>query len=90
MNILFTCSCSATPSYARSAYAVYRPNTDIPPLYVSRKIVPIRDTLPVTSFAYQFITSALKKRGKYAYFIDYNDDGSVNEVYDFLKQKRIA
>lgn len=90
MKALITCGCGAVPNYVQTQYKIKHPNEPVPTLYISRKGYTFLDSLPQGSSAHRFVAAILKKRGRYAYLIDANDDGTLNEAYDFMKKKRVA
>lgn len=90
MKALLTCGCGAVPTYVQAQYKIKHPKEEIPTLYISRKGYKFLDALPPNSEAHRFVAAILKKRGRYAYSIDANEDGTLNEVYDFMKKKRVA
>lgn len=89
MKALLTCSCGAVPTYAQTQYKIMHPKGPIPKIYISRNGYTFLDALSPKSEVHRFVAAVLKKRGRYAYLIDANDDGTINEVYDFMKKKRV-
>lgn len=85
---IISCSCGNVGTYSQTQYKILHPKEPIPTLYVARKAYSFLETLPLKSDAYNFVSAVLKKRGRYSYLIDCNEDGALNEVYDYVKKKR--
>lgn len=88
-KVIISCSCGNVGTYSQTQYKIQHPKESVPMLYVSRKAYSFLETLPPKSDSYNFVSAVLKKRGRYAYLIDANDDGALNEVYDYIKKKRV-
>lgn len=89
MKAILSCSCGNIGTYSQTQYKIQHPKEPIPTLYISRKGYTFLEKLPPKTDAYNFVSAVLKKRGRYSYLIDANDDGSLNEVYDYNKKKKV-
>lgn len=89
-NAIVTCSCGSLPTYAQTQYKIQHPNSLIPPLYISKKAYSLLETFPPTSEAYQFLSGVLKKRGRYAYLMEWDDSFSLVHVWNYQTNKRVV
>lgn len=89
-SALVTCSCGALPTYAQTQYKVQHPDLPVPTLYVSKKAYSLLETFPSTSEAYQFLSGVLKKRGRYAYLMEWDDSFSLTHVWNYQTNRKVV
>lgn len=89
-KVIISCSCGNIGTYSQTQHKIQYPDEPLPTLYISRKAYSFLETLPPSSAAYKFVSAVLKKRGRYSYLIDYNEDGSLNGIYDYVKKRSVA
>lgn len=89
MRALVTCGCGSVPTYSQTRFKIQHPNDPIPKLYIGKHGYTLLETLPQDSEVQQFLSSILKKRGRYAYLIEWGDDGVLGEVFNYIKGTKL-
>lgn len=91
--VIVACSCGGVGNRALIEYKIKHPNTPdsaLPTLYVGQtKGRTLLETLPNPSEAYSFLSSVLKKRGRYSYLMEYTSDGSLTHVWNYQTDKQV-
>lgn len=83
---IFTCGCSGVQPQAKTVYSLHFPKDPIPPVYSSRQGYKVLDTLPASD-AKSFLASSLRKKGRWAYYLDWDDQGSILACVNLLNGK---
>lgn len=86
---IFCCSCSSVPNYCKKAFSSIHPDSLLPPLYLSRKFSTILATFPPDSEVYSTISPLAEKKGRFGYFLAWDDNYKVLEYWNLLKTRRI-
>lgn len=76
--------------YAENAFKGMHPNTPVPQIYISSKGYKLLESLPQGSEVYRFLSGVLKKRGRYGYYLSWKEDGTLEEVYNYIKNQRVV
>ena len=88
MRAIISCDCAQTPEYAKDAYSLLYPNTETPPLYTSFSRL-IEET-PQHSNVRAYLTAISKTKRKFAYFLEWDEDGNVTTNINLLTGKKVA
>lgn len=90
VRAIICCACGAVPDYCKKSFRVLFPDKEVPPLYIKNKAKDLLTTIPNPSEAYtQVELAAVKKRGRYGNYIEYDEDGNIIEYWNLLKSRRI-
>lgn len=89
MKALVCCRCGGVSTYVKTGYKGLYPKTPVPDTYISKDGYKLLETMPPNSDIYKFLAGVLKRRGRYGYYLSWNEDGSIEEVYNFIKNKRM-
>ena len=90
MKAIVTCACAGAPRYCQSSYKVLFPNEELPTMYIKEKAKAILESVPEDSKMYQELAKILRKRGRYGFYFEYNDQGEILDYWNLLKQRRVA
>ena len=83
-RVIVACACSGTEKFAKAQYTIFAPNTSIPPVYTKRKFTELLQLLPQSSEISQFVSNLAKKTGKFAFFLAYEENGSISQAQNLL------
>lgn len=86
---LISCSCGSSPTYARTQFKIKFPDEPEPPMYIAKKGYSLLEKLPPNSEAYTFLSSVLKKKGRYSYLLEWDDTGNLTYVWNYQKNQRV-
>ena len=89
MNAIVCCKCGGVAPYAEKAFKGMHPKEPLPEIYLSGKGYKLLDSLPQGSEVYRFLSGVLKKRGRYGYYLSWKEDGTLEEVYNYIKNQRV-
>lgn len=88
---IISCACGSVPDYCKKSFKILFPKEEVPPLYIKSKATALLDALPKGSEAYKQIElAAIKKRGRYGNYIEYDEDGRILDYWNLLKSRRIV
>jgi len=91
MKAIFCCACGSVPDYCKKSFKILFPGEQLPQMYIKSKAKDLLDTIPIDSEAYKQITLvALKKRGRYGNYMEYDENGVILDYWNLLKSRRIA
>ena len=90
MKAIVTCACAGAPRYCQSSYKVLFPNEELPTMYIKEKAKAILESVPEDSKMYQELAKILRKRGRYGFYFEYNDQGEILDYWNLLKHRRVA
>lgn len=89
MKVLLSCACGSSPTYAKTQFKIKFPNEPEPPMYIAKKGYKLLETLPPKSEVYSFVSSVLKKRGRYSYLVEWDENGTLLFVWNYQTNKRV-
>lgn len=89
MNAIVCCKCGGVSVYAKTAFKGMHPKEPVPEIYISNKGYTLLETLPKDSEVARFLTGVLKKRGRYGYYLSWKEDGTIEEIYNYIKNQRV-
>lgn len=91
MKAIICCACGSVPDYCKKSFKVLFPKENLPPIYIKSKAKDLLATIPNPSEAYKQIElTALKRRGRYGNYIEYDEKGDILDYWNLLKSRRIA
>lgn len=91
MKAIICCACGSVPDYCKKSFKILFPDIPVPPLYIKSKAQVLLDALPKNSEAHKQIElAAIKKRGRYGNYIEYDDEGNIIDYWNLLKSRRIV
>lgn len=88
MKTIFCCACGGVPRLCRTAYTILFQD-EPPELYKKERIRQIIEKLPKESEAYRFVDTTLKKKGRYGFYLEYDESGRILDCWNLLKQRRV-
>ena len=89
MKAIVTCACAGAPKYCQSSYKVLFPNEELPTMYIKEKAKAILESVPSTSELYEEVAKILRKKGRYGFYFEYNDQGEILDCWNLLKHRRV-
>lgn len=89
MKAIVCCKCGGVSLYSERAFKGLYPKEPVPKTYISNKGYDLLNTMPKGSEVHRFLTGVLKKRGRYGYLLGWKDDGTIEEIYNFIKNQRV-
>ena len=90
MKIIVVCTCSGMFEQAKAAYYILYPNTELPEVYKGKDAVrSLADGQPDNNLK-KYLTAVAKKNGRFAFYIESDDNGDIKEVYNLMTGKRVA
>ena len=89
MKAILTCVCAGAPKYCESSFKTLFPNEPLPHIYIKRNALAIYEDIPNPSEMRTQIETILRKRGRYGYYYEYDEDGKVLKCWNLLKHKEV-
>lgn len=86
---LVSCACGASPNYAKTQFKIKHPDDPVPEMYIAKKGYNLLETLPPNSEVRTFLSSVLKKKGRYSYLLEWDDEGTLTYVWNYQKNQRV-
>lgn len=84
------CSCGNVPTYARTQFALKHPNEPEPPIYIgTNRGSSLLEAFPSPSEIRSFLSSVLKKRGRYSYLLEWDDSFRLVHVWNYQTNKEV-
>ena len=88
MNAIICCSCGDTPAYSKDCYSLLYPNTPTPTLYTDpHTLLP---KLPYPSNVYDYVSAIAQTKGKYSYYIAWDEKGNTTDNVNLLTGRKVA
>ena len=85
---ILICKCSNMKQTAEMAFNIAFPHQPMPKIYRDSAISTLTEQKPNTNLA-NHLSAIAKKSGRWAYYIAYDMDGNITEMYDLLTTKRL-
>lgn len=89
MKAIVCCACGSVPKYCESSFKAQFPGELVPKMYIKNKAVELLDALPAKSNMHDQITLILKRRGRYGFYFEYDEDGNILSMWNLLKHRRV-
>lgn len=89
MKAIITCACAGAPKYCESAFKVLFPDEPLPKMYIKNKANDLLATLPLQSEVYTQVYLALKRKGRYGFYFEYDEEGHILDCWNLLKHRRV-
>jgi len=90
MRIIAVCTCSGMKEKAEAAFKIMHPDEELPIIYKGESQIRLAsDNNPGTNLS-RYLLAIAKKHGRFAYLIDYDDNGDIISNYDLKTGKRVA
>lgn len=92
-NAILTCSCSQTPKYALESFNIMigvKENIETPVMYSGeRRISTLLEKLDPNTNIYKYVKSLNKNKDKFAYYMEWDDNGDVLRQFNLLTARRV-
>lgn len=88
-KVILSCKCSGAPKYCESSFKSTFPDAPLPTFYLGGKAADLFEFLPNPSEMRKQIEIILKKRGRYGFYYEYDEDGNVLKCWNLLKHKEV-
>lgn len=90
MEAVITCNCGGVPARAKAAFSL-KFKRDLPKVYSGKDaIINLRETVPNNSSIYQYLLALSQNHEKFAYYMEWNEDGTVTSQYNLLTGRKLA
>ena len=90
MKVIAVCTCSGMKEKAVSAYKIMFPDEKTPDIFRGDSAIRrLAEQNPNTNLS-RYLLAIAKKNGRFAYLIDYDDNGDIISNYDLRTGKRVA
>lgn len=89
MKVLLACACGSAGNYAQTQFKIKNPKEKVPSIYIGRKGYNFLETLTPGTEVYSFVSAILKKKGRYSYLIEWDEDGKLVYVWNYQTNRRV-
>lgn len=91
MRFIICCDCGDTPKFSEEAYKILFPKKNAPNIYHTEKDMKgVLQQMPEYSPAWLYVRDALESEHKYSYYINSDNNGNINEMYNLLSGKKVV
>lgn len=87
-DFIICCDCGDTYQYSLDAYKLMAHKSDAPTVYRHNKAHKLLDELDNNTNVYNFVKSFLNSKGKYSFYVAYDDKGDVVEQWNLMTGQR--
>lgn len=88
MKCIIRCSCGGIKTYVENSMGLLYPGMEIPKEYIGRTTIRgLMEENPDTNL-YRHLETIVKKSGRYAYYIEYNDKGDIVDMANLITGKK--
>lgn len=88
-NFIVCCDCPQMTQYCLDSYRIMAQSRTYPDIYLHSKTYALLHKLTIDTNVYEFVKNLLPGKKKYAYYIEYDDNGDVTKQWNLLTGKRI-
>lgn len=88
-GFIICCDCGDTPRYSVETYKIMGKTSKIPQVFTSDKAYLALRELPRGSNVFKFVETLMRGKGKYSFYLEYDDDGNVMRHWDLLKADKL-
>lgn len=89
MRTIICCSCGNVPTSSQVTYWV-KYKEEAPKPYVGKQGYTLLKSLPEGSEVHKFVQSVLKKKGRYAYYVEWDASGTLQDCMNLLTGRKLA
>lgn len=87
-DFIICCDCGDTYQYSVDAHRLMSHGAKTPDVYRHNKAHKLLDKLDNNTNVYKFVASLIKGKGKFSYYVEYDDNGDVTEQWNLLSGQR--
>lgn len=88
-DFIVCCDCGDTQKYSVESYRLLAKTKRTPDVFLSNKVHTLLERLPKDTNVYGFAERMMNTKGKYSYYIAYDDNGDVVEQWNLLSGSKL-
>lgn len=88
-KLIITCDCSSVPNFAKAQLRIRVLKNPLPLLYTKKRFASLLSRLPQNTEVSNFVQQYRIKKGRFAFYLEWDSSGKLTQVLNLLTGRPI-